>query len=168
MAGELTKGRVYNHDCAALSQMWFRICNEVYKSVSASTEFVNEHDFKRWRSYLDWLSDKIDWIAARPQMDLPESHPEPFLVDEPKQWALVESEACNDFLRLGYISLVELHNCQSARAASGLSAHDLSRCKDLIQKLYDFLDNFVKGTSPMDLPESSPQRESSGKGKLGT
>lgn len=161
------KGKVYNHDVASLSQMLFRIGTEVYKSVSSNASFVSEHDFKRIISYLDWLTGKLNWIAARPLMDLPESAPEPFAVDVPKQYAQVENESCNDILRLVYIFLIELQNSQSARIASGLISHDEGRVRVILQKLYDFMNQFVQSTHPIDLPESSPMSETSGKGRLG-
>ena len=167
MPDETNKGKVYNHDVASLSQMLQRIGMEVHKSTSSNASFINEHDFDRTMSYLDWLSKKLDWIAERPLMDLPESAPTIWNVDTPKQYDLVENEACNDILRLVFISLEEIQNSQSARLASGLIAPDLRRFRDVIQKLYDFMNNFVESTNPIDLPESSPQRLSISHGHRG-
>lgn len=167
MPEETDKGKVYNHDVASLSQMLFRIGQEVHKSTSSSASFVSDHDFERIVSYLDWLSKKLDWMVTLPLMDLPETYPTTFAVEIPEQWTQVENESCNDILRLVYITLVELQNGQSARISSGMLAFDEKRVRVIIQKLYDFMRDFVSSTHPIDLPESSPKREVAGKGRLG-
>lgn len=164
---EVVKGKVYNHDIASLSQRLFRIGQEIFKAVSANASFINQFDQTRINDYLKMLTSKLDWIVGEPLLDLPESSPTEWVVEEPAQYQTVENEASNDILRLVYLTLVELQFSQSARIASGIIKHDESRMRALIQKLNNFMTQFVAETNPEDLPESSPKYDMSGHGRQG-
>ena len=164
---EIEKGKVYNHDVAALSQMFHRVGVEVHRSNSANVSAVSQFDYKRYKEYLSWIEGKIDWITSQALLDLPESNPKQFMVDEAISYTRVENEAVNDMLRMIEIAIIELHNSQSARFSSNLIKQDNERVRGILTKMNSFLDEFVEKHLPLDVPESSPAMPMAPAGRLG-
>ncbi len=61
----------------------------------------------------------------------------------------------------------EIVNSQSARNPAGLNKFDSARLTANISKIRAFLIDYVGPITPLDLPESSPQEDTSGAGKKG-
>jgi len=159
---------VYNHDIVLLDALIRRFTVEVFKSVSSASSAFNEFDQERLKSYLAEIDRCHDWIVAQPQLDLPESHPTEYALEEYPAVADVENEAVNALIKLFAVTRDELINSQSARDAAGLQSHDSKRLKAVIEKIRQFLDAYISQTQPTDLPESSPQATMSGPGRRGT
>lgn len=159
---------IYNHDAAALCRSVRRVAEELYKSVSSATSGMNSFDQTRMKANVAAARSLLGWVNAQPQLDLPESHPNPIEVADPEKKPLVESDSINLALDICYATSVELLNCASAREASGLNTFDSARYAASLTKLDSLIDNHVAVAEPVDLPESSPSQPLSGKGALGT
>ena len=158
---------VYNHDLVGLIQRLDRFRFELWKSVSSGGSELNEFDKARLYDYLNSFNTYLDWVVAQPQLDLPESHPRKFSISAAPEDSIVESEIVNDVLRIMAVTREEVVDSQSARKGSGLISFDELRLRALLEKLKNFLDNYVESVTPLDLPESSPQAEMSGAGRKG-
>jgi hypothetical protein len=158
---------VNNHDVAGLHARLNRFVEELFKSVSSSTSQVNAFDQTRMATYLDSVDEYRSWVVSQPQLDLPETHPRPIELEDNPVIEDVENESVNDVIRMLQVSRDELINSQSAREASGLNKFDASRLVSIIAKVRAFLNNYIAKVTPLDLPESSPQSESSGPGRQG-
>jgi len=163
------KHMTYNHDVAAICNRVTRFVTELYKSVSSGVSLVNQFDQERWGRYLDATDIYITHIQAQPQLDLPESHPRMIEINclSDEDILAVENESIKDALYYFKLAQVELMNSQSGRLAAGLISFDEKRCRALIEKSRRLLEDYVKQVTPLDLPESSPQREMTGPGKQG-
>lgn len=160
---------IYNHDITGLVARLDRFYTELLKSVSSGTSELNQFDLKRTEDALAALVGYTNFLEAEPQLDLPESHQIlAWEVPDAPEKKVVESEIVNDILRLYSVLRLEMINSQSARKAAGLIKFDSARIRSIYAKLTDYLNKYVKTLTPLDLPESSPQAEMSGPGKLGT
>jgi len=158
---------VNNHDVAGIHTRINRFIEELYKSVSSGTSQVNAFDQTRLNSYLDGITTYVDWVVGQPQLDLPETHPRPIQLEPNPQVADIENESVNDVLRLLSIARDEIVNSQSARDPSSLNKFDEARLRSVVAKIKAFLTTYIQVTTPLDLPESSPQASESGPGRTG-
>ena len=160
-------GNVYNHDIAGIYRRINRFIDEIIKSVSAGGSQVNDFDQVRLGSYLDSITTYQAWVVGEPHLDLPESHPREYVLEAPAVVVNVESESIRDVVTLMELARDELVNSQSARNASNLIPFDNARLTATIGKAKSFLTQYIQTTTPLDLPESSPQEELSGPGQTG-
>ena len=158
---------VYNHDVAFLADAVVRYTYEVQKSVSSGQSGINEFDVARIKSYLDAIDTAHDHILSVPQLDLPETHPREWPVEQMYDHLDVESESANHVTRLLILSWEELVNSASARQASGINPHDSGRLRANVEKIRQFVVSYVETQTPLDLPESMPREDSSGPGRGG-
>ena len=159
---------VNNHDIVHLDALLRRFTSEVFKSVSSGSSAYNLFDQARLTQYLTEIDRFHEWVVAQPQLDLPESHPTDYVLEEMPEVADVENESVNSLIKMFAVARDELINCQSARDPAGLQSHDSIRLKAIVEKIRQFLTAYIATTQPTDLPESSPQAASSGKGRKGT
>lgn len=157
----------YNHDICGLVRRLDRFAFELHKSVSSGTSQVNQFDQERLAKYLGAAVTYHDWMLSQPQLDLPESHPTLYTIDDDPGLAEVENESINDLLRLIKVTRIELVDSQSSRDPASLNPYDSKRFLALIAKCQAFLDNFIAVVTPLDMPESSPKRATSGPGRTG-
>ena len=159
---------VNNHDVVPLWDLFNRFLVELTKSVSAGLSLTTIFDSTRLEAYLNAIDRYHDWITAQPQLDLPETHPRVYALEAAPTIPNVENEDVNQLARLLAITRDELVNCQSARMPSGLVAFDSGRLRATTEKTRKFLIDYVKATSPLDLPETSPMEPpvTSGKGGI--
>jgi len=159
---------VLNHDMVGLYNRLNRFCVEMHKSVSSSQadEFI-EFDVTRLRTYLFAIKEYQKWMVAQPQLDLPETAPRKYTLDDPPVLDVVENESCNDVLRMLVICRDELTNSQSGRRPAGLNTFDDARLTAICLKVENFIDMYIEKATPIDLPESAPQRGISGPGRGG-
>lgn len=165
MAGE--KVTVYNHDVAGLQRRINRFIVEMLKSVSNSGSMMNEFDQTRLSSYIGAIKAYVAWIVSQPQLDLPETSPRAYSLDENPTYDLVENESVVDVVRMLELVRDEVVHSQSARQSSGLIKFDEVRLLAVVNKVEAFLKTYIAEVTPLDLPESSPMRAAATGGKTG-
>jgi len=158
---------VYNMDVAGLVRRMRRFRYETVKATSSALPNTSEADFNRAKSYLNALSQYVDWIVGQPQLDLPEWAPHKIDLGVAAELAIPENEALMDLMTIYDAMEVEIGNSASARQATGLTPHDEKRCRDMVTKMEAFLDNYVAKIQPLDLPESTPLHDQTGPGRGG-
>ena len=158
---------VLNQDVVGLHARINRFITELYHSVGSSVSQMTTADQARAMSYLDALDTYHRWITEQEELDLPESHPKEYELEADPTIESIENESVNDLIRQFESMRIELVNSQSARRPAGLISFDSGRFTALVAKSRSFLVNYVAVATPLDLPESSPQEKTSGKGKLG-
>jgi len=159
--------QTYNHDICGFIRRLDRYIYEMHKSVSSGVMAMNDFDKGRLMSYLGACHAYIDWIIAQPQLDLPESSPQVYTIDDPQELEVADNENCNDIIRLWEILRKELVNSQSSRNAAGIVSFDEGRIRALLNKIEAFKEMYIDQTSPMDMPESMPLRAMTGPGRTG-
>jgi len=158
---------VLNQDIAGFHSRINRAIEEVYKSVSSGVVDYREADKTRVLSYLRAIDEYHNWVIDQPQLDLPESHPKEYVLDNNPVLTVVENDAANDIIRILEAGREELVNSQSARLPAGLISFDSDRNFAIIEKTRKLVVDYIDKVQPIDLPESSPQRGKSGVGRKG-
>ena len=159
--------KVLNHDIAGLNARLNRFIEELIKSVSSGTSQVNIFDQTRLSTYLNAVDTYHAWVLSQPHLDLPETHPREIELEPNPTIPDVENENVNDVMRILAIARDELINSQSARDAANLNKFDSARLTAVIEKVRQFLAQYITVATPLDLPESSPQAAVSGAGRTG-
>lgn len=162
-----TEKVVYNPDVAGLHRRINRFIIEMSKSASNQFSMMNEFDQVRLMTYLTAIRAYVAWVVSQPQLDLPETSPKTYTLDAEPSWEMVENESIVDVLRMLEIAKTEIINGQSARMPSGFIGFDVTRVLAVVAKIEAFLKDYVQVITPLDLPESSPSRASSGAGSVG-
>ncbi len=157
----------YNHDVSGFHRRINRFIIELYKSVSSSGSLVNSFDKIRLASYLRAIRAYQKWVTDQPELDLPDTHPRSYPLDENPDISDLENESIVDAIRMLELMRDELTRGQSSRNAAGLTSHDDKRLTAMINKVDSFLTTYIEEITPLDLPESSPQTEMSGEGQTG-
>lgn len=158
---------VNNHDVVGLYNRINDFMVELIKSVSSQGSQMNEFDQVRLGSYLDAVDSYHSWVVSQPHLDLPETSPTEYTLRSFVEIPLVENESINDIIRMMTAMRGELINSQSARQAAGLIGFDSERLTAITEKARTFLVSYIGAVTPLDLPESSPEIESSGAGRTG-
>lgn len=158
---------VNNSDVVGLYNRIQRFIEELYKSVSSQTSQVNEFDQARLATYLNAVDTYHNWVIGQPHLDLPETSPKVYVLEDAVEVEDTENENVNDLIRMLILARDELINSQSARDPSQLNEFDSARLRSLIEKARQFLQTYIQVATPLDLPESSPQEPSSGSGRTG-
>ena len=156
-----------NHDIAGIHARLNRAIFETHKSVSSGVVDYREADVDRIISYLNGVDAFHNWIIDQPQLDLPESHPKEYILDENPKVGLVENDAANDIVRLLEVAREEIVNSQSARLPAGLIEFDSGRLFAVIEKTRKLVTDYIQNVQPLDLPESTFKRDQSGPGRKG-
>ena len=159
--------KVYNHDIVGLYNRLNRFVEELYKSVSSATSEVNLFDQTRLETYLNAIDTYHNWVNNQPHLDLPETHPREYILEEKPKVEETENENVNDVIRLLVLCRDELINSQSARNPAQLNEFDSMRLRAVTAKTRAFLVEYVQVSTPLDMPESSPQEVLSGPGRMG-
>lgn len=158
---------VYNHDIVGFYYRINKFVVELVKSASSNVSQLNAYDRARLGTYLLALRAFHDWVLAQPHLDLPETTPREYKLDEPEPAVSVENDEVDDIVRMLVLARQELTNSQSARLSSGLIPFDATRFAAIITKVENFLVQYVDKATPLDLPESSPVDVISGTGRTG-
>lgn len=158
-----------NHDIVFLYDNVSRFYQEVTKSQSSPISGMTTADQNRLLGYLAHLKHAINWVNQLPELDLPESHPNPRKLEPFPAEVNVENENVNMVGRLLKLLAVELVNSQSARASSRLMKHDLQRVVAIVTKIESFVVDFIQNgeANPLDMPESSPEDPLPPRGLMG-
>ena len=160
--------KVNNHDVVGLYNRLNRFLVELFKCASSSVSEVNTFDQTRLETYLTAVDTYHAWVVAQPHLDLPETSPKEYELEAPPTVADVENENINDIIRLVILCRDELINSQSARQPGNLNVFDSTRLTTYVAKVRNFLNDYIRAVTPLDLPESSPKEAQSGPGLLGT
>ena len=158
---------IYNHDILGLHRRINRFIEEVAKSTSSGGSQMNEYDQNRLATYLSAIRGYHDWVIAQPLLDLPETHPRQWPLQDNPVVPEIENESAVDIVNMFELARDELVNGQSARNASGLTKFDSARLMAVVDKADAFLANYISVVTPLDLPESSPMKEQTPPGRTG-
>lgn len=158
---------INNHDIVGLFNRINRFLVELNKAVSSQTSEMNEFDQERLAKYLEAIDTYHDWVVDQPHLDLPETAPRTYVLEEVPVLNSVENESINDVIRILTLVRDELVNSQSARNPANLNKFDSSRLVNTIAKVRSFLEGYIIPITPLDMPESSPKKASSGAGSTG-
>jgi hypothetical protein len=158
---------VYNHDVAGIHARVNRFLTEMALSQSNGTSQVIAYDQARLQSYIAAIRTYKQWVLDQPLLDLPETHPTKYPLDPDPTLPEIENESIRDVLRMLLLAREELVNGQSARMSSGLIKFDDARFSAVIDKVENFLKNYIATTTPLDFPESSPMDPMAPAGKIG-
>lgn len=158
---------VYNHDLVGLYDRINRFLEEVNKSVSAGSSYLNAADKQRLNSYLQAIREYQAFVTGAPQLDLPETSPRQYTLKPAPQLPEPESEICADIQRMFTLARDELMRCQSARQPAGLNTFDDQRLTAIVDKVESYLTGYVDTATPLDLPESAPAMAMTGHGRTG-
>jgi len=166
---ESSPEHVFNQDIVWLYDTLNRYIVEMLKSQSSGVSGAIDADMGRWEHYLLDLMTKHDWIQAQPMLDLPETHPRPFPLEEAPTVPEggVENEGVNQLVRMFIAARTELVNSQSARMATRLQPFDSQRFTSIMAKARAFLDDYLRAVTPIDMPESSPREAMTTDGRMG-
>lgn len=156
---------INNMDVAMLVHKFRRARMEVVKSVSSNSNTLREADKTRFLAYLADIKQAIAHFNGQPELDLPEWTPADISVGEPEQVPPPENEALLHMSNILEAAEVEIVHSQSARQGAGLISHDAGRVSALMDKLEDFINGYMSNQLPLDYPESSPLRDSTGAGR---
>ena len=159
--------KVYNHDVVSMLAQVQRFMKEMSLSVSSNLSEFSTADRTRLVSYITRLKGFKEWVVDQPELDLPESSPREFLVEDADVVTDIENLDITQIGRLLHVLIIELGNSQSARKPAGLTVHDAKRFDTIVAKIESFLE-FVEEEEALDLPESSPKAPMSGAGNSGT
>ena len=160
-------GITYNHDIAGIVRRMRRFKYEWAKAASGQASFVSNADGERLQSYLDSIRSFKKWCQSEPDLDLPESSPKTHDLGEAEVVPLPDNEAVVDVMNLWDLMVHELMHSQSSRMPARLIEHDERRLDALLDKTERFLKDYISNILPLDLPESSPLRGSTGLGRTG-
>lgn len=156
---------VYNQDVRGIDSRIKRFMKELVHCTSSGLSETSEFDQERLQSYLGAITSYHNWVTGQPQLDLPESSPTQFSLDDFPEVPIIENESIRDVIVMMKTASIEITRSQSARRSSGLVQFDSFRLLAMVAKIQSFLDNYIKVATPLDLPESSPMREMSGPGQ---
>lgn len=157
----------YNTDVYGLVRRINRFIEEVIKSQSSGVSKTSTFDVGRMRSYIMAMRAYLAWVTSQPELDLPETGPRPTNLPPSPVIPLIENESLYDVAVLFELARDELSNSQSSRMSSNLIGFDASRFTAILDKAEKFIDEYVTAVDPLDLPETSPSKEVTGKGIQG-
>lgn len=157
----------YNLDIRIFYTKINRYIFEAYKCNSANAAFVSDHDTGRLHSYLDDLTGHLDYATADPIPDLVETAPHKIDLAPPAEIKEIENEAMLQIIFLFEALRGEVVGSQSSRLPVGYLEFDSKRAYDLIEKIRNFLVDYVADLLPIDRPKSSPMAAMSGTGRTG-
>lgn len=138
--------------------------SELYKSQSANVNAVIDADKIRIKQYVSAMRTLLGYIAAKPDLDLPETNPMkfPLRAEVPEQD--IENEPLSHLCRLIRVGMRELVASQSSRFSSGMFDPDRVRYLGVIAKIEKHVEQFINLELPLDFVESSPRAPINGPG----
>jgi hypothetical protein len=157
----------YNHDIVGIWNRMNRFMEEIQKSQSSNDSLTKQSDITRIETYLDAIDRYHAWVVGQPELDLPKTTPRLYKLDDWVQDQVIENDDLDDLSRLFRLARDEIALSESSRSGAGLSKHHSAILTALITKARDFLNNYIKQTTPLHLPESTPLHAMSGPGRVG-
>lgn len=142
-----------------------RYMYELQKSQSANGSEYLPYDLVRLKSYVSSLRFYLDYMKNVPLQDLPETNPRDYAVREDTKIQEVENEMVNHLARLFELCRDEMDASQSALRSSGILVFDYNRAHQYLDRVDQYIVDYVEVATPLDLPESSPRAPIQGPGK---
>ncbi len=135
---------------------------EMQASASAGTQDVLDDDKTRIKSWINALAEYSDKVLKGTKMlDLPNVHPRPKTLEDPP----AKSNPVNKFLAELIDMIAEIRDqlmeSSSSNISNGLITFDQIRLDNGIQKLDDYMTDFVDMVEPLDEPETTKSTTSS-------
>ena len=159
---------VFNHDIVMIYNYCQRAIKELLFSQSSGLSGLNiEHDLSRVKTYIAALNALKAWVIDQPKLDLPETHPRQYILEDAIPVEERESEVVNMLVNMFTALTNEMVHSASARMSSGLMIHDGNRFDLLTAKISAFLTDFVEQQTPLDFPESAPDEAMTPAGNKG-
>lgn len=162
-----TLGSTYNTDVFGFVRRINRFIEEVFKSQSSGVSKTSTFDVTRAKTYITALRGYLAWVVGQPELDLPETSSRAIALPASPVIPQMENESLYDLAVLLELARDELSNSQSARMSSNLIGFDAGRLVAILDKVDAFIDDYILVIDPLDLPETSPQTEMTGDGRLG-
>lgn len=159
--------KVLNHDIANLVRRMRRFKVELVKSVSSNTSEFSGHDLERFGTYIEAIKAFKSWSVSQPSLDLPETSPMEVELGDMPVSDNMENDDIALVVNLFNIVEQEVVNSQSARRSSGMIIQDSLRFDTYIEKIENFVADYIGPITPLDLPESSPMVAATGAGRTG-
>jgi hypothetical protein len=157
----------YNMDIVTIVRYLDRFVFEVWKSVSSGFSDTTDHDITRLNEYLARIRGYHAFCMSLPLLDLPDSSPCLYELQEPHDTSTCENEALDQMIRVLQRGRLELVASQSSRRSNGLQSHDSARLMAVVERAQNLLDEYIIPLQPTDLPESTPHRDVTGHGRTG-
>jgi hypothetical protein len=157
----------YNMDIVTLVRYLDRFVFEAWKCVSSGFSDTTDYDIERLNTYLERLRGYKNFCISLPLLDLPDSSPHLYALQEPHDTSTCENEAIDNMIRILQRARLELVASQSSRRNNGLQVHDQTRLESAIERAQNLIDNYIIPLQPTDLPESTPHRDMTGHGRQG-
>lgn len=164
--GKAPATSTYNIDVHSIVRRYNRILIEILKSQSSGISQTMPFDVTRVTSYIAAMNNFLDFVVGQPLLDCPETGPTEISLPVNPAIPYIENESGYDLMQLVQIARDEIANSQSSRIPTNLLSFDYDRQKSYLQKITNLL-NYIAGSEPLDLPESSPMVVVSGQGNLG-
>ncbi len=158
---------VYNHDIAGVCRRINHFIVELQFSVSGGVSEMNMFDQERLQTYLTALRTLRSWIVGQPQLDLPKTHPREIETGPNPVTDDIENESVRDVIYMMELCRDELVSSPSSRMPAGFNVFDDTRAMAMIDKIQNFLDDYIKVITPLDFPESTPVQPLTGPGATG-
>lgn len=158
---------IYNTDVKGIYSRINRFIFEVMHQVSSNVSEVNQFDYARIQSYLDAIRTYAQHVQSDPELDLPETSPRTYTLEDPPVVPKIENESLADVIRLLELMRDELINSQSARRPAKLVSFDYVRLLLILDKCDRFMSDYISTITPLDLPESSPKAAMTPEGRKG-
>lgn len=136
----------------------------IFSQSSNGSEFLS-YDLVRLKSYVSALRFYLDYMKNVPLQDLPETNPREYGLRQDPEIKEVENEMVNHLVRLFELCRDEMDKSQSARRSSGLLVFDYDRAHQYLDRVDQYIADYIEQATPLDLPESSPRAAIQGPGK---
>ncbi len=158
---------VLNEDVYTILEDLKQYADECYNSNSANTNSVNEHDQGRIEDMIDALEGLHVHVQAQPYPDYVDVNEDGYIFTPWEELPNVENNMINHLRRVFNRTHQQLANSQSARAMAKLIDPDSQRLSSNLIKCRNYLENYIKPFSPLDLPETTPKNARVPEGKRG-
>lgn len=154
-----------NPELTMVSRQLFEYGKTIAKEPSAAlSSGLDEHAIKRQNNYVARCVSLVDALAAKPQPDMPASHPTNFPANLTPPYQTFVEDISGELVPINEMTLllsqmwmtgaVELILSQSANLAGSLTEFDHQRAQNNLGALKKLLDEMA-AAPPIDLPETS-------------
>jgi hypothetical protein len=157
----------YNTDVDGICRRINRFIKEVFLSQSSGVSATITFDVTRIQNYVKAIRAYVAWSVAMPLLDLPETGPTAITMAANPILPVIENESLYDIAVMLELARDELVNSQSSRMSTNLIPFDRDRLIAIMDKIDNFILNYIQTNTPLDLPESSPMAPVSGPGATG-
>lgn len=144
-----------------------RFIMEIAKAQSSGVSGTIPFDVERAKSYVSGLRKYVAYFTAQPLLDLPKTGPTE--IDLPVKAVIprMENDSSYDLCTLISLAVDEISDSESSRLPTNLLSFDKIRVTALLDRMDNFIDNFIIVVNPLDTPETSPSVPSTGQGVRG-